>query len=110
MVCDSKGVIHSGRTDLNAEKSRFAVKTDCRTLADAMKGADVFMGVSVGKVLTQDMVRSMAPGGIVFAMANPEPEIMPDLAVEAGAAVVGTGRSDFPNQVNNVLAICRQEL
>ena len=103
MVCDSKGVIHSGRTDLNAEKSRFAVKTDCRTLADAMKGADVFMGVSVGKVLTQDMVRSMAPGGIVFAMANPEPEIMPDLAVEAGAAVVGTGRSDFPNQVNNVL-------
>lgn len=103
LVCDSKGVIHKGRTDLNPQKMRFAQDTECRTLADAIKGADVFMGVSVAKVLTPEMVRTMAPGAVVFAMANPEPEIMPDLAIAAGAAVVGTGRSDFPNQVNNVL-------
>ncbi|OQA81826.1 MAG: NADP-dependent malic enzyme [Lentisphaerae bacterium ADurb.Bin242] len=103
LLCDSKGVIQSDRTDLTPEKQRFARKTGCRTLADAMKGADVFMGVSVAKALTGDMVRSMAPGAVVFAMANPEPEIFPDEALAAGAAVVGTGRSDYPNQVNNVL-------
>ncbi len=103
LLCDSKGVIHSDRTDLTPEKQRFAQKTDCRTLADAVKGADIFLGVSVAKALTGDMVRTMAPGAIVFAMANPEPEIFPDAALAAGAAVVGTGRSDFPNQVNNVL-------
>ena len=102
-ICDSKGVVHSGRTDLNAQKRRFAHDTEMRTLADAIKGADVFVGVSVGGALTQEMVRSMAPGAIVFAMANPTPEIFPDKALEAGAVVVGTGRSDFYNQVNNVL-------
>ena len=73
-------------------------------LADAMKGADVFIGVSAPNIVTENMVSSMADGAIVFAMANPVPEIMPDKAVSAGAAVVGTGRSDFPNQINNVLA------
>ncbi|MBO4649213.1 MAG: malate dehydrogenase [Lentisphaeria bacterium] len=103
LLCDSKGVIRKSRTDLNPEKQRFAQDTPCTTLAEAIKGADVFMGVSVAKALTQDMVRSMAPGAVVFAMANPEPEIFPDQALAAGAAVVGTGRSDYPNQVNNVL-------
>ena len=103
LLCDSKGVIRSSRTDLTPEKQRFARDTDCETLADAIRGADVFMGVSVAKALTPEMVATMAPGAVVFAMANPEPEIFPDLALEAGAAVVGTGRSDFPNQVNNVL-------
>ncbi len=102
-ICDSKGVIHSGRTDLNAQKKRFAHDTEMRTLADAMKGADVFVGVSVAGAVTPEMVASMAPGAIVFAMANPTPEIFPDQALAAGAAVAGTGRSDFCNQVNNVL-------
>ena len=102
-ICDSKGVVHAGRTDLNAQKQRFARRTEMRTLADAMKGADVFVGVSAPGVVTQDMVRSMAPGAIVFAMANPTPEIFPDQALAAGAAVAGTGRSDYCNQVNNVL-------
>ncbi len=102
-ICDSKGVIHAGRTDLNAQKQRFAHETDMRTLADAMKGADVFVGVSVAGAVTPEMVSSMAPGAIVFAMANPTPEIFPDQALAAGAAVAGTGRSDFCNQVNNVL-------
>lgn len=74
------------------------------TLADVMKGADVFIGVSRPNLVSQDMVRSMNQGAIVFPMANPTPEIMPDEALAAGAAVVGTGRSDFPNQINNVLA------
>ena len=73
-------------------------------LADALNGADVFIGLSVGDTVSQDMVRSMAPGAIVLAAANPTPEIWPDAAAEAGAAVVGTGRSDFPNQINNSLA------
>ena len=73
-------------------------------LADAVKGKDAFIGVSAANVLSEDMVRSMATGPIIFAMANPNPEIMPDKAKAAGAAVVGTGRSDFPNQINNVLA------
>ena len=92
-----------GRTDLNPQKQRFAAHTDARTLADAIKGADVFVGVSVPKALTGDMVRTMAPGAVVFAMANPTPEIFPDEALAAGAAVAGTGRSDYSNQVNNVL-------
>ena len=103
ILCDSKGVIRSSRTDLNKEKQRFARDLDCATLAEAIKGADVFMGVSVAKSVTPEMVKSMAPGAVVFAMANPEPEIFPDEAIKAGAAVAGTGRSDFPNQVNNVL-------
>ena len=103
IICDSKGVIHSGRTDLNERKKRFARPLACRTLAEAMKGADVFMGASVANAVTEDMVRSMAKGAVVFAMANPEPEIYPDAALRAGAAVAGTGRSDYPNQVNNVL-------
>lgn len=103
IICDSKGVIHSGRTDLNEQKKRFAHDTPLRTLEEAIKGADVFIGVSVAGALTEDMVRTMASGAVVFAMANPTPEIFPDKALAAGAAVVGTGRSDFYNQVNNVL-------
>ncbi len=104
ILCDSKGTIHSGRTDLNEQKQRFAKPMTERTLAEAIRGADVFMGVSVGGALTREMVASMAPGAVVFAMANPVPEIHPaEAAASAGAAVVGTGRSDYPNQVNNVL-------
>ncbi len=103
IMCDSKGVIHTGRTDLSPEKQRFAADTDARTLADAMKGADIFLGFSVANCVTQDMVRSMAADPVIFAMANPVPEIYPADAMAAGAAVVGTGRSDFPNQINNVL-------
>ena len=103
IMCDSKGVIHRGRNDLNAQKAEFAVDTNCRTLADAMRGADIFLGFSAAKCVTPEMVGTMAPGAVIFAMANPEPEIYPDLALEAGAAVVGTGRSDFNNQINNVL-------
>lgn len=107
IMCDRKGVICDG-DDLAPAKqdiADFTNKNHVRgTLADAMKGADIFIGVSAPGVVTQDMIRSMAKNPIVLAMANPVPEIMPDLAKEAGAAVVGTGRSDFPNQVNNVLA------
>lgn len=107
IMCDRKGIICDG-DDLAPAKqdiADFTNKNHLRgTLADAMKGADIFIGVSAPGVVTQDMIRSMAKDPIVLAMANPVPEIMPDLAKEAGAAVVGTGRSDFPNQVNNVLA------
>jgi malate dehydrogenase (oxaloacetate-decarboxylating)(NADP+) len=106
LMVDSKGVIHADREDyatLNEEKKNFANKTSARTLTEAMKGADVFIGVSVANCVTEEMVRGMAKDAIIFAMANPTPEIMPDLAWKAGAAVVGTGRSDFANQVNNVL-------
>lgn len=103
IMCDSRGVIHSGRTDLNAQKREFARDTECRTLADAMKGADIFLGFSAPDCVSQEMVRSMGRDPIIFAMANPVPEIYPDAALAAGAAVVGTGRSDFPNQINNVL-------
>ena len=103
IMCDSKGVIHAGRTDLSAEKQRFAIKTDKRTLAEALVGADVFLGLSVGNCLTKEMVKTMNENPIIFAMANPTPEIFPTDAFEAGAAVVGTGRTDFPNQINNVL-------
>ena len=103
IMCDSKVVIHADRTDLSKEKQRFAVKTDKRTLADALVGADVFLGLSVGNCLTKEMVKTMNANPIIFAMANPTPEIFPTDAFEAGAAVVGTGRTDFPNQINNVL-------
>ena len=108
VICDRKGAICSGRTDLNEEKQALLAISNqadkSGSLADVMAGADVFIGVSSPGVVTQDMVRSMADQPILFPMANPVPEIMPDLALEAGAAVVGTGRSDFPNQINNVLA------
>lgn len=107
ILCDSRGVIHQGRSDLNSAKQEIARLTNPRnitgSLADAIRGADVFLGLSVAGIVTPDMVRSMAPDAIVFAMANPVPEIMPELALQAGARVVATGRSDFPNQVNNVL-------
>lgn len=108
IMCDRAGAIYEGRGDLNSEKEELAKVTNRDmlrgTLADALKGADVFIGVSAPGTVTQEMVRSMAPSPIVFAMANPVPEIMPDEACAAGAAIVGTGRSDFPNQINNVLA------
>jgi len=107
VLCDSKGVIHSGRSDLNSSKQEIARITNPRritgSLADAIRGADVFIGLSVAGIVSQEMVRSMAKDAVVFAMANPVPEIMPDLAKGAGARVVATGRSDFANQVNNVL-------
>ncbi len=105
ILCDSRGVIYKGRKErMNPYKERFAVETDARTLADAMKGADVFMGVSVANVVTPEMVKSMADKPIIFAMANPDPEIPYEVAKEARPdAIVATGRSDYPNQVNNVL-------
>jgi malate dehydrogenase (oxaloacetate-decarboxylating) len=107
ILCDSRGIVHTGRGDLNPSKMEMAKITNpgekTGSLADALEGADVFVGVSAPGIVTEEMVRSMAGGPIVFAMANPVPEIMPDLARRAGARVVATGRSDFPNQVNNVL-------
>ncbi len=107
-MCDSKGIICKGDERLNPVKQEMAEITNLSnktgSLADAMVGADVFLGISAAGCVTQDMVKTMAKDPIIFAMANPTPEIMPDLAKEAGAAVVGTGRSDFPNQINNVLA------
>ena len=111
VLCDIKGIVYPGRPDL-ANDPALAELADMTKpeltegrLAAALKGADVFIGVSAPGLVSQDMVRSMAPSPILFPMANPTPEIMPDLAREAGAAVVGTGRSDFPNQINNVLAV-----
>lgn len=108
IMCDSKGIIYKGRDRLNEITTQMAEVTNKElvkgTLADAMKGADVFIGVSAPGIVTEDMVRSMAEKPILLPMANPVPEIMPELALKAGAAVVGTGRSDFPNQINNVLA------
>lgn len=108
IMCDSKGIIYKGRDRLNEITTQMAEVTNRElvkgTLADAMKGADVFIGVSAPGIVTEDMVRSMAEKPILLPMANPVPEIMPELALKAGAAVVGTGRSDFPNQINNVLA------
>ncbi len=105
MLSDSKGVIFKGRTiDMTPYKEEFAVDTPKRTLAEAMEGADVFVGLSIGGIVNADMVRAMAPNPIVFAMANPDPEIPYDVAVAARPDVImATGRSDFPNQVNNVL-------
>ena len=107
ILCDSKGILSSKTQKMNWIKEEMLKVTNeddiSGTLADAMVGADIFIGVSAPGVVTQDMVRSMNKDAILFAMANPVPEIMPDLAKEAGARIVGTGRSDFPNQVNNVL-------
>ena len=109
VLCDRKGVVYPGRPGLDADPYRkeIADMTDPSIrggLADALKGADLFIGVSGPNLVTPDMVKSMAKDPMIFAMANPVPEIMPDLAREAGAAVIGTGRSDYPNQINNVLA------
>ena len=105
---DKNGVLYEGREDMNPAQAAEVVGTNKAGirgyLADAVKGKDAFIGVSAANVLSEDMVKSMATGPIIFAMANPNPEIMPDKAKAAGAAVVGTGRSDFPNQINNVLA------
>jgi malate dehydrogenase (oxaloacetate-decarboxylating) len=101
-ICDSKGIISISRPDLTAEKREFAVQAQ-GTLADALQGADVFLGVSAPGVLTPEMVQSMAKDAIVFAMANPIPEIQPEL-ITNDVAVIATGRSDYPNQINNVLA------
>jgi len=105
IMCDTKGVVYQGRVEgMNQWKSAHAARTDLRTLAEAMKGADVFLGVSAKGAVTQDMVRSMAPNPVIFAMANPDPEITPEEAHEVRPdAIVATGRSDYPNQVNNVL-------
>jgi len=110
IVCDTKGPIFRGREGLYNNKYKFIIAEETNRpalsgkLGDAMIGADVFIGVSAPDVVTEEMVRSMNKDAIVFAMANPVPEIWPDAAKKAGAAVVGTGRSDFPNQINNVLA------
>ena len=108
VLCDRQGAIYKGRDNLNQEKEEMAAITnqDCRkgTLADMLAGADVFIGVSAPGCVTENMVKSMNKNPILFPMANPVPEIMPELAKAAGAAIVGTGRSDFPNQINNVLA------
>ena len=108
IMCDRKGAIYEGREGLNKEKMEMAKISNLDkkqgSLADVIKGADVFIGVSAPGTVTEEMVKSMADKPILFTMANPVPEIMPDAAKAAGAAVVGTGRSDFPNQINNVLA------
>jgi len=107
VLCDSRGIIQEERKDLNTSKQEIARTTNPRrirgTLSDAMEGADVFIGLSVAGIVSPEMVKSMAKDPVVMAMANPVPEIMPDLARAAGARVIATGRSDFPNQVNNVL-------
>ena len=107
VAVDSKGIISDSRQDLNDEKLALASYLDTSadgSLSDALTGADIFIGVSKPGLLSEEMVKSMAPDPIIFALSNPTPEIMPDLARQAGAAVVATGRSDFPNQVNNALA------
>ena len=105
LICDSRGVVHRDRTEqMDQFKSAFAIETDKRTLAEAMDGADCFLGLSVAGTVSKDMVASMAKNPIIFAMANPDPEIMPeDIKDVRGDAIVATGRSDYPNQVNNVL-------
>ncbi len=104
LLIDSQGVIHPGRPDLNIYKRRYAQVTDKRTLTDAMQGADAFIGVSAANTVTPEMVKSMAPKPVVFALANPDPEIRPELAHAARTdLIMATGRSDYPNQVNNVL-------
>jgi len=103
-MCDRKGVIHSGRDDLNQYKQAFAVDTDKRTVDDAIEGADIFLGLSGPNMVTGDQIKTMADNPIVFACANPVPEIMPEIVKEVRPdAIMATGRSDFPNQVNNVL-------
>lgn len=106
-VCNRKGIICKGVNEPKGNEELAEITNKARkqgTLADAMKGADIFVGVSAPNIVTEDMIKSMAKDAIVMAMANPVPEIMPDIAKKAGARVVGTGRSDFPNQINNVLA------
>src|SRR3989449_8707440 len=104
VLCDHRGVIHAARDDLDDYKRRFAAETSLRTLAEALKGADVFVGLSTGGIVSGEMVAAMAARPIIFALANPTPEIMPDEAMRARPdAIIATGRSDFPNQVNNVL-------
>ncbi|WP_461247189.1 NAD(P)-dependent malic enzyme [Treponema sp. R6D11] len=108
VLCDRQGAIYKGRQGLNSEKAEMAEISNKQmkkgSLADVLRGADVFIGVSAPGMVTPEMVKSMAPNAILFPMSNPTPEIMPDIALAAGAAVVGTGRSDFANQINNVLA------
>lgn len=108
LLCDRQGILYPGSPHNNDSKEEMAKKTNHNrkqgTLKDAMIGADIFIGVSAPNVVTEEMVRSMGKDAIVFAMANPVPEIMPDIAKKGGARVIGTGRSDFPNQINNVLA------
>jgi malate dehydrogenase (oxaloacetate-decarboxylating) len=108
IVCDTKGAIYAGREEFLPEKKRLAEKTNSGKiaggLAEVLKGTDVFVGVSKANTLNAEMVKSMNPQPVILALANPIPEIMPDLAKEAGAFIVATGRSDFPNQINNVLA------
>jgi len=108
VLCDRQGAIYKGMPNLNEEKARIAEISNRGmkkgSLADVIRGADVFIGVSAPKTVTSDMVKSMSKDPILFPMSNPTPEIMPDEAKAAGAAVVGTGRSDFANQINNVLA------
>ncbi len=104
VMIDSKGVIHTGRTDLTKEKAEFALDTQARSLEDAMKGADMFLGLSKPGIVSKAMVASMAPHPIIFALANPVPEIYPEEIKEVRSdAMIGTGRSDYPNQINNVL-------
>ena len=103
-VIDSKGVVHSGRSNLDASKQAYAQDTDARTLADVFPGADMFLGLSTAGIVTQDMVKEMAADPIIFALANPTPEILPELAKAVRPdAIIATGRSDYPNQVNNAL-------
>ncbi len=108
ILCNSKGIVSKGAKGLNWMQEKMAEVTNPEnisgSLADALKGADIFIGVSAPGIVTKDMVRSMNSDAILFAMANPDPEILPSDAKEAGARIVGTGRSDFPNQVNNVIA------
>lgn len=108
LICDRRGILYSGSTENDSSKEKMAQITNKNqkkgSLMDAMTDADVFIGVSAANVVTEEMVKVMNQDAIIFAMANPVPEIMPDLALKAGAKVVGSGRSDFPNQVNNVLA------
>ena len=108
IMCDKSGILHKGSENLNWMQQRMMETTNPEgltgTLADALKGADIFVGVSAPHIVTPEMVASMNKDAIIFAMANPEPEILPDVAKAAGARVVGTGRSDFPNQINNVVA------
>lgn len=97
-------MIHTGRTDLDPEKQRYARDTDKRTLAEIVEGADIFLGLSAAGILTPEMVATMAPDPVIFALANPIPEIMPEAVCAVRTdAIIGTGRSDYPNQINNVL-------